>query len=280
MRHLAVGAGLLSTLLAASQDTATVPMQVRDGGYLHVGVRLADAVEATFMVDTAAGINTLSPELVGRLGDALRPAGRHSGTRHNGEVIEGPVWTLSSLQLGSVTKHDVLVGEFAPAGSDGLLSLDFFRDLPFTLDFPRERLVIETPDGLAAARAAGVAIPVQLKANGPHQLDMFVDICIGDVRATAEFDTGAGFNMLMMQPSFMDRLGIAPPAGASRGPLEYYVHSTFLPAVAYCAAPAVSTTRQFVGFKEGLIHQALIGHGAFRGRRLTIDVPHERMLVW
>jgi hypothetical protein len=83
-----------------------------------------------------------------------------------------------------------------------------------------------------------------------------------------------------MQPSFLDRLGIAPPAGASRGPLEYYVHSTFLPAVAYCAAPAVSTTRQFVGFKEGLIHQALIGHGAFRGRRLTIDVPHERMLVW
>jgi hypothetical protein len=41
----------------------------------------------------------------------------------------------------------------------------------------------------------------------------------------------------------------------------------------------VRTVKQFVGFKEGLIYEGLVGHGAFRDRRLTIDIPGRRMLV-
>ena len=96
--------------------------------------------------------------------------------------------------------------------------------------------------------------------------------------AEAEFDTGAGYNMLMLQPGYMRRLGISPDT-KPRGALEYYVHSTFLPELHYCAAPAVRTEKQFVGFKEGLIYEGLVGHGAFRDRRLTIDIPGRRMLV-
>jgi hypothetical protein len=85
---------------------------------------------------------------------------------------------------------------------------------------------------------------------GPFELDFFVRLCIGDsVTAEAEFDTGAGFNMLMLQPEYMRRLGLLPDT-KPRGALEYYVYSTFLPELHYCAAPAVRTEKQFVGFKD------------------------------
>jgi len=77
----------------------------------------------------------------------------------------------------------------------------------------------------------------------------------------------------------MKRLGMTADR-KERGSLEYYVHSTFLPELHYCDAPKVRVSRQFVGFKEGLIYEGLVGHGAFRGRRLTIDIPGRRMLVW
>ena len=227
--------GVLSLFAAtgAALGQTTIPLEIADGGYLYVQVRVADSVDARLLLDTGAGINTLSDAIFARLGDRARDAGAHTGTRHNGERITGTVWTVPALALGALRKRDVVVGRFAPPNADGLLSMDFF-----------------------------------------------VRLCIGDsVTAEAEFDTGAGFNMLMLQPEYMRRLGIAPDT-KPRGALEYYVYSTFLPELHYCAARAIRTEKQFVGFKEGLIYEGLVGHGAFRDRRLTIDIPGRRMLVW
>jgi hypothetical protein len=158
--------------------------------------------------------------------------------------------------------------------------MDFFRDQPFTLNFQDSSVTIESAADIARIAVRATAIPIRLKPNGPNELDFFVRVCIGDsVAAESEFDTGAGFGMLMLAPSYMPRLHVAPEA-RDRGPLEYYVYSTFLPEVHYCDAPAIATSHQFVGFKEGLIYEGLVGHGAFSKRRLTIDLPHRRMLTW
>ena len=157
--------------------------------------------------------------------------------------------------------------------------MDFFRDQAFTLDFKAGTLTLESPATVRQIAARAAIVPIRLAGHGP-QLDFFVRVCAGDsVTAEAEFDTGAGFNMLMLQTSYMQRLGITPAQRAT-GPMEYYVHSTFLPEMHYCAAPAVRSEKQFVGFKAGLIYEGLVGHGAFRDRRLTIDIPGKRMLVW
>jgi len=274
--------GLLA--LVASPATAlaqtTIPLEIADGGYLYVHVRVADSIDARLLLDTGAGINTLSDAIFQRLGDRARNAGTHTGTRHNGERITGTVWSVPSVILGALRKRDVVVGRFAPPTADGLLSMDFFRDQPFTLDLHAGTLTLESASHLREISSTSPSIPIRLKTNGPFELDFFVRLCIGDsVSAEAEFDTGAGFNMLMLQPAYMQRLGISPDP-RQRGALEYYVHSTFLPTMHYCAAPAVRTERQFVGFKDGLIYEGLVGHGAFRDRRLTIDIPGRRMLVW
>lgn len=276
-RMLALTALLALPPVVAAQTT--VPLEVADGGYLYVRARVADGVDARLLLDTGAGINTISESILGQLGDRVRDAGTHTGTRHNGETITGRIWSVSSLALGALRRENVIVGGFAPKGADGMLSMDFFRDQPFTLDFKGGTLTIETPAHLAEIAARAASIPIRLAGHGP-QLDFFVRVCVGDsVSAEAEFDTGAGFNMLMLQTSYMQRLGITPGERAA-GPMEYYVHSTFLPELHYCAAPAVRTEKQFVGFKAGLIYEGLVGHGAFRDRRLTIDIPGKRMLVW
>lgn len=279
MRYLlGILALFVSSRLAFGQTT--VPLEIADGGYLYVHVRVADDVDAKLMLDTGAGINTLSDAVFQQLGDRARDAGTHTGTRHNGERITGTVWTVPSLSLGALRKRDVVVGRFAPPNADGLLSMDFFRDQPFTLDLRAGTLTLESAGHLREIASSAASIPIRLKPNGPFELDFFVRLCVGDsVTAEAEFDTGAGFNMLMLQPGYMRRLGISPDA-KPRGSMEYYVHSTFLPELHYCAAPAVRTAKQFVGFKEGLIYEGLVGHGAFRDRRLTIDIPGRRMLVW
>jgi hypothetical protein len=275
---LGILALFVSTRVAFGQTT--VPLEIADGGYLYVHVRVADDVDAKLMLDTGAGINTLSDAIFEQLGDRARDAGTHTGTRHNGERITGTVWTVPSLSLGALRKRDVVVGRFAPPNADGLLSMDFFRDQPFTLDLRAGTLTLESASHLRELASSAASIPIRLKPNGPFELDFFVRICVGDsVTAEAEFDTGAGFNMLMLQPGYMRRLGISPDA-KPRGAMEYYVYSTFLPEVHYCAAPAVRSARQFVGFKDGLIYEGLVGHGAFRERRLTIDIPGRRMLVW
>ena len=259
---------------------APVPLEIADGGYLYVRVRVADSIEAKLLLDTGAGINTLAAPILDRLGARARSAGTHTGTRHNGEKITGEIWSVPSLSLGPLTKRDVVVGRFAPPNADGMLSMDYFRETPFTLDLAVGTLTIESPARVREIAARAATIPIRLKTNGPHELDLFVRVCAGDgIAAEAEFDTGAGFNMLMLHPDYMKRLGITADT-RERGALEYYVYSTFLPEVHYCDAPAVRTSRQFVGFKEGLIYEALVGHGAFRGRRLTIDIPGRRMLAW
>jgi hypothetical protein len=276
-RTLALAA--LIALPSAVMAQTTVPLEVADGGYLYVRVRVADSIDARLILDTGAGINALSESIFDQLGDRTPSAGAHTGTRHNGERITGKIWTVPSIALGALRKRDVVVGRFAPRGTDGMLSMDFFREQPFTLDFKAGTLTLESPEHVREIASRVAAIPIRLAGHGP-QLDFFVRVCVGDsVSAEAEFDTGAGFNMLMLHPSYMKRLGISP-SGEPRGPLEYYVHSTFLPELHYCTAPAVRTEKQFVGFKDGLIYDGLVGHGAFRDRRLTIDIPGKRMLVW
>lgn len=206
---------------AAALSQVVLPLEIADGGYLYVRARVAGDVEVRLLLDTGAGINTLSESVLRGLGTRARDAGTHTGTRHNGETSTGRVWQVPSLALGEFRKTDVVVGQFATQGADGLLSMDFFRDRPFTLDLAANRLTIDTPERLKQLATTALTIPIRLKPNGSHELDFFVKICVGDgVEADAEFDIGAGFNMLMLHP-FCPKCTFVPrPPFVPRGSLS------------------------------------------------------------
>src|SRR6185369_17135775 len=110
------------------------------------------------LLDTGAGINTLSDVVFARLGDRARDTGTHTGTRHNGERIPGAVWTVPSLTLGALRKRDVVVGRFAPPGADGMLSMDVFRDQPFALHPRAGALALEATSDLREIEASAASI--------------------------------------------------------------------------------------------------------------------------
>jgi hypothetical protein len=91
-----------------------------------LNVELAGRVRP-FILDFGAGITVISKSLCDSLG--CRPAGRLAGVRHTGEVLEFPLAIVSSLRLGPITLHDLVVATFdlAPwqqvAPVSGLLSL-------------------------------------------------------------------------------------------------------------------------------------------------------------
>ena len=174
----------------------------------------------------------------------------------------------------------MVIGSYdAVQNCDGLLSMDYFRNTPFTIDFINSKLIIETARTLTEIAKRAGKVPVQLKANGKNELDFFISICINDsIDAEAEFDTGSGFNMLMLNTTYLARLNIHT-GNKRKQDYGYYVYSTTLPSLTYCGSLKLVQKKVFVGFKDGLIYQALIGSGMFSHRKLTIDIPGSEMLV-
>ena len=255
-----------------------IPLMINDGGYIFLTVKINGNQSAKFMLDTGAGITVLSADLFRKY--RLEKAGMHTGTRHNGQSITGPVYTLPSLAVGTLIQRNLIVGEYDRLQNcDGLLSMDYFRNTPFTIDFINKKLILESSESVSHISAQAEKIPIRLKTNGKNELDFFVTVCINDsIAAQAEFDTGAGFNMLMLNNSYLQKLHIDIDKMPKRD-YGYYVYSTFLPSLAYCGSATLKQKNIFVGFKEGLIYEALIGSGMFRNRKLTINIPRSEMLV-
>jgi hypothetical protein len=255
-----------------------VPIEINDEGYIFLKVKINSQYTAKFMLDTGSGITVFSSNLFSKY--KLKEAGPHTGVRHNGESITGMLYVLPSLSIGSFTKQNVFIGSYdALQNCDGLLSMDYFRNTPFTIDFINRKLIIETAQTLSEITKQGERISMKLKANGKNELDFFVNICINDsIQADAEFDTGAGFNMLMLNTRYLSKLNIHLK-DTPKEDYGYYVYSTALPTLSYCGSVKLMQKNVFVGFKDGLIYDALIGSGIFRNHKLTIDIPKSEMLV-
>jgi hypothetical protein len=260
--------------------STTIPLQINDGGYIFLTVRINGDTEAKFMLDTGAGVNVISQRLFERIRTTVATDGLHTGTRHNGEQITGMLYRVPSLSIGTYSQENVTIGIYDGLREcDGLLSLDYFRDTPFTIDFKNQQLIIEDRDELKKIKEKGLVVPIKIQTNGKHELQFFVDLCFNDdVQCRAEFDTGAGFNMLMLHPSYMDRLKIKTPS--QPGNYGYYIFSTTLPKLMYCAhMETLVNSDVFVGFKEGLIYDGLVGTAMFRNKRLTINIPGSEIIA-
>ena len=156
-----------------------VPIEINDGDYIFLQVKINNDDTAKFMLDTGSGITVFSTNLFNKY--MLKEAGLHTGVRHNGESITGKLYILPSLSVGSFTKQNVIIGSYnALPNCDGLISMDYFRNNPFTIDFINKKLIIETPETLSETTKQAEKIPITLKANGENELGFFVNVCIND----------------------------------------------------------------------------------------------------
>src|SRR5262249_333029 len=147
----------------------------------------------------------------------MATSGEFRGRRMSGQEVIVPRSRLSSLAMGDRREADVPVGVWdmsalGPAFSaiDGFLSLRFFERRPFTLDYGRKTLVLETDGALAARATAGAAVPIRFdRTDG--MLTVFLEMDVGTDRpALLELDTGS--DALILNSSYVGALGIDPTA--------------------------------------------------------------------
>jgi hypothetical protein len=151
-----------------------------------------------FIFDTGGGFTTITPEVAKNIGCA--PFGRLTGFRHNGERIEVQRCGKTSLGLGSM-KADIETGVFdlmavlRRSGDlpvvGGLIALNTFEKIPFTLDFANDKLIIESPVSLKE-RARGMnSLSARLSRQaGGASMDLFIEVEAKTGTIWLELDSG------------------------------------------------------------------------------------------
>lgn len=279
-------AGLLPSVATRAQtDSRSIPFTVSsETSLLMIPVSVGGDATIPFVLDTGSGVSVLSQSLVDKLGG--KATGRFTGFRLTGERIDLQLFTIPQLRLGPIVQKNALV-----AGWDGLdkfhlagmISLSFFRDLPFTLDFRSHQLVLETLSGLAARRKHGSVIRVQLDDMRGISLDLFAPFHMDGKAAECEVDTGSQGYVLASR--YMSILGIT----AQSSGVEASEHTSILgkKEVRYRAsAPSLRLDDSQMGTEdkssvlfEDIIYDCNVGIDFWKDRVVTFDIPRREMVV-
>ncbi len=182
------------------------------GHTVEVPVSLVPGETTPFVLDTGIGLELVRPEPA-RRGGAKPSIETFSGHRMSGQEVRGRMVTLPRLEFGGVDRSEVDAGllemDLPPAFEriGGFLSLRHFLSTPFTIDFPRERVVVGS-DRSEASGAGRARVPLRLLREGPA-LSVFLPMMLptGTI-ATMEIDSGS--DALILHRRFLGELGLGP----------------------------------------------------------------------
>lgn len=122
-----------------ASDPAGKVMRVRiSGNQVLVPVTVSyrgKEVQATFLLDTGATTCTISPALANRLNIDPRDANASLAQGVGGAVFLVGQTTLDYVVVGPNRKYDVAVSVIPSGKNDGLLGMNFLRELRYHIDF-------------------------------------------------------------------------------------------------------------------------------------------------
>lgn len=264
-----------------------VPFE-RVGHLVTVPVSVAD-VETRFVIDTGIGLTLVSTELCERIGSA--PTGEvFRGRRMSGQEVAAPLARVDVLRFDELERRDFTVAaldfsefpaELAEIG--GFLSLSFFEERPFTVDYPAGCVVLETGETLAGRLRDGVAVPVELDRKGPS-LDVFMPLTIpGAPSVSVEVDMGSEALILDERLATSAGLDLAAPevrretTGDALGAGFTRYHATLPGSIHPVGATELAQARPEVIFQR-IIHDGLVGDAFLRRQAVTYDLARSRLI--
>jgi hypothetical protein len=228
-----------------------------------------------FMLDTGLpGAGAISRAAAAAAGLAVSGTTAMSDPSGHG-AGQAQVFSARTLGVGALTYSDLQFFELPPMGPlseqvDGILGLDLFRELTFTLDFVRPALVVR-PEPLPAAGAMSFTRDPFIR----------VEARVGDRTIPAHLDSGNMAGAFIAPEGFARSLplnGEPRPVGRART-----VSNTFDIMAAELAAPLsmgpFALAAREVRWPGVFPDMANIGAGSFEGRRLTIDLRNSRLIV-
>lgn len=267
-----------------------VPMEVLPSGHLVVRATV-NGVEGRFLLDTGAGLPVLTQAFIRRVRGLQPQDGRFTGFRAIGERIDVPLYTARTLAVGRLVTTGLSLGMYAGelGGFDGLLSLTVFRHQPFTLDYGRHALVLETAASLAQRRQAGRAVALRLNDVYGQALDMAAYFRVNEkLTLLLVLDSGTPAGQYRLNAVFAPQLGIDTaglgPANRTTIPSGFsathrnVLYRATLAKLAPVGQPGTELTQVPVGLMTGLIYDGILPLN-WLGSQLTIDLPHQVLLV-
>jgi len=246
-------------------------------------------VDARFVLDTGIGPTILTETLARDVGCTANGE-TLTGKRMSGQEVGVPLAEAPPIALGLYVREGHAVGLLdtsgfpdALAGIDGFLSLAFFEETAFTVDYGRSVVVVETPETLAGRAAAGVAVPVRLERRHPS-LVAFLPLAVPGL-GSVEVEVDMGSDSLILDARHAPAVGIRldDPAvrrveGRDETGNAYLRCFTRLDATVHVAGePTLAQEDPEVMFQE-IVYDGLIGDAFLRGFTVTYDLPGARMI--
>jgi hypothetical protein len=144
-----------------------------------------NGVDASFVIDSGIGLTLLSRTIADRAGVTTNGA-EFTGRRMSGQAVTTPLASLSSLSFDDLELRDHTVGVFdldgLPDGIDGFLSLAYFAESPFTVDYVRSEVRLGSGDGTAVdieVEVEGPAVTAFVPLTLPNGITVRVEVDMG-----------------------------------------------------------------------------------------------------
>ncbi len=266
------------------------PFHLTSEGHILIQVTLNGEHKVNFLLDTGAGAIVFSSKTFEKIKNKATEEGYFTGFRHDGDRVDGVLYKGQSIAMGDYKKEDFLFGIYPPLddyGIDGLISLKFFENQAFSIDFKNQKIKFLSPKQVNELAKDHSTLPLTLDRKGEVSLDISIPICLeGNQRVDAQFDTGSGYGSVILHPYFMNKLKLDPEEAKTstyKTPIsgKELKDSIFtLDWVGLCSDQGRLKMEDWsVVFREDMIHEALIGSELFKNARVTIDLASKRMVV-
>lgn len=271
----------------AQNEFDEVPFSYFNETFMVVPVQINGTITQNFIFDTGIGVNLISKSTCEQIHCKIE--GEYSGKRMSGQEIHTPMTSVAALSFAGHELKNVPVGVFdleammPGSGIGGFLSLGFFRNLPYSVDYVKQTITIETNVSLERIRAEGVRVPIVLDTEG-SALQIFMPLVLPNGRKiSVEVDTGS--QILILNDSFMKALGITPDGSEVKrkdGRDETgHTFSRFFTKlegkIHLVQSVDIGMDNPEVMFQR-IIYDGLVGHVFLSHFRVTYNLPNSEMI--
>jgi hypothetical protein len=266
------------------QPIAILPFEFLKDTFVVVEPSIGKFGSHRFLLDTGAGFDAISNSLCKKIG--CKTHGTLTGKRMRGDEITLALTNVESVEFAGIRKSAWEMGvtnlfdEIPPelGKLDGAISLRFFADQAFTIDFPKKQLVIESMASLKNRVERGTVVDARLYSQLPKTLGVFLSVDAFGETGSFEVDTG---NLTTILPQkHLKRLQIdlnSPETKVIRNKQMNRVYSKVEGKVNLSEASEIVQTDPQICF-EDIIYDGVIGIDFFKDKVVTFDVPAKRVI--